>query len=137
MFWETCDAAIAIGCRLQAERMTWGMDDEIKIIHVDIDPTEINRVAKPDVGIVGDASTVTEEIINALTKYNRLRPSRETEFQNIKKKALRLMEEKVGPQMAWLRQFDKHFLKMDISWMSSRKLAMWLGLGFLCTSHAP
>ena len=107
MFWETCDAAIAIGCRLQAERMTWGMDDEIKIIHVDIDSTELSRVLKPDVGIVGDASTVTEEIINALTKHNKLRPSRETEFQNIKKKALRLMEEKAGPQMAWLRAIRK------------------------------
>ena len=85
MFWKNCDAAIAIGCRLQAERMTWGMDDEIKIIQVDIDPTEINRVMKPDVGLVADASTATEEIINALTKYNKSRPSREAEFQNIKK----------------------------------------------------
>ena len=62
MFWENCDAAISIGCRLQAERMTWGMDEEIKIIHVDIDSTELNRVLKPDVGIVGDASTVTKRL---------------------------------------------------------------------------
>ncbi|MBH69468.1 MAG: hypothetical protein CMM58_14025 [Rhodospirillaceae bacterium] len=103
MLWGTCDAAIAIGCRLQAERMTWGMDDEIKIIHIDIDPTEINRVMKPDVGIVADAVQGTREIINSLPKYNKKRTCRKEEMLELKSKATRAMEEKAGPQMAWLK----------------------------------
>ncbi len=103
MLWANCDVAIAIGCRMQAERMTWGMDENIKIIQIDIDPTEINRVMKPDVGIIADASQATQEIINILPKHNEQRSSREEEFQNIKTKASKLMEQKAGPQLAWLR----------------------------------
>jgi acetolactate synthase-1/2/3 large subunit len=103
ILWDKCDVAISIGCRLQAERMTWGMDNTIKIIHVDIDPTEITRVMKPDVGIVADASSATKQIINSLTKYNNKRASREEEMLNLKGQANKLMEEKAGPQMAWLR----------------------------------
>ena len=103
MLWKNCDAAISIGCRMQAERMSWGMDDAIKIIHIDIDPTEINRIMKPDVGLVSDAAVATKNIINALKKYNIKRPSREEEMLNLKARAEKLMEEIAGPQMGWLR----------------------------------
>ena len=103
MLWEDCDAAIAIGCRMQAERMTWGMDSGIKVIQIDIDPTEINRIMKPDVGIVADAAKATEQLINSISKYNMKRLSREEEMLNLKSKAAKLMEQKAGPQMAWLK----------------------------------
>ena len=61
---------------------------KILIIQIDIDPTEINRVMKPDVGIIADASQATQEIINILPKHNEQRPSREEEFQNIKTRKL-------------------------------------------------
>ena len=66
ILWKNCDAAISIGCRMQAELMSWGMDDALKIIHVDIDPTEINRIMKPDVGLVSDAAFTTRKIVDAL-----------------------------------------------------------------------
>ena len=103
MLWEDCDAAIAIGCRMQAERMTWGMDSGIKVIQIDIDPTEINRIMKPDIGIVADAAKATEQLINSISKYNVKRLSREEEMLNLKSKAAKLMEQKAGPQMAWLK----------------------------------
>ena len=103
MLWADCDAAIAIGCRMQAERMTWGMDSDIQIIQIDIDPTEINRIMKPDVGIVADAAKATEQLINSISKYNVKRLSRKEEMLNLKSRAASLMEQKAGPQMAWLR----------------------------------
>ena len=103
ILWRTCDVAIAIGSRLQGERMTWGMDDDIKVVHIDIDPTEINRVMKPDVGIVADAAEATGLLINALSKHNIKRPSREEEMLNVKAQAAEIMEAKAGPQMTWLR----------------------------------
>ena len=103
MFWENCDAAIAIGCRMQSERMTWGMDDEIKIIHIDIDPTEINRVMKPDVGIVADAAEAIKELLEYLPQHNSKRISREEEMKELKIKANQIMEDKAGPQMSWLK----------------------------------
>src|SRR3546814_10784891 len=39
-YWGDCDAALAIGCRMQVERSFWGLDDSVKVIHVDLDPTE-------------------------------------------------------------------------------------------------
>jgi acetolactate synthase-1/2/3 large subunit len=103
ILWRTTDVVIAIGSRLQGERMTWGMDEDIKIIHIDIDPTEINRVGKPDVGIVADAAEATELLVNALSKHNSKRPSREEEMLNVKAQAAEIMESKAGPQMNWLR----------------------------------
>lgn len=103
ILWRTTDVVIAIGSRLQGERMTWGMDDDIKVIHIDIDPTEINRVSKPDVGIVADAAEATELLVNALAKHNSKRQSREEEMLNVKAQAAEIMESKAGPQMGWLR----------------------------------
>jgi len=103
ILWRTCDVAIAIGSRLQGERMTWGMDDDIKVVHIDIDPTEINRVMKPDVGIVADAAEATGLLANAVAKHNIKRSSREEEMLGVKAQAAEIMETKAGPQMAWLR----------------------------------
>jgi acetolactate synthase I/II/III large subunit len=103
ILWRTCDVAIAIGSRLQGERMTWGMDDDIKVVHIDIDPTEINRVMKPDVGIVADAAEATALLVNALAKHNIKRNSREGEMLGVKAEAAEIMETKAGPQMGWLR----------------------------------
>jgi acetolactate synthase-1/2/3 large subunit len=103
MLWRTCDVAIAIGSRLQGERMTWGMDDNIKVVHIDIDPTEINRVMRPDVGIVADAAEATALLIDAVGKHNMKRSSREEEMLGVKAQAAKLIEEKAGPQMTWLR----------------------------------
>ena len=103
ILWRTCDVAIAIGSRLQGERMTWGMDDNIKIVHIDIDPTEINRVMKPEIGIVADAAEATGLLVNALSKHNIKRPSREEEMLGVKAQANEIMETKAGPQMGWIR----------------------------------
>ncbi len=103
ILWRTCDVAIAIGSRLQGERMTWGMDDNIKVVHIDIDPTEINRVMKPEIGIVADAAEATGLLVNALSKHNIKRSSREEEMLGVKGQAAEIMETKAGPQMGWIR----------------------------------
>ena len=33
--------------------MYWGVDDDLKVIHVDIDPTELTRVMAPTIGTLG------------------------------------------------------------------------------------
>ena len=50
-----------------------------------------------------DAAKATEQLINSISKYNVKRLSREEEMLNLKSKAAKLMEQKAGPQMAWLR----------------------------------
>ena len=44
--------------------MNWGTDDGLKIIHVDIDPVENQRIGGADVEIVGDARDVVPALVH-------------------------------------------------------------------------
>ena len=39
------DVVLAVGTRLQIQQMNWGLDADLKIIRIDIDPEEIDRFA--------------------------------------------------------------------------------------------
>ncbi len=65
---QESDLLIALGSRFD-DRVTGKLDGfapEAKIIHVDIDPAELGKVRRPDVGITGDCRLVIEELIVAL-----------------------------------------------------------------------
>ena len=65
-----CDLMINIGARFD-DRIT-GMVNKFspgsKKIHIDIDPSSINKVVKVDVGIVGDACNVMNDIVDSIKK---------------------------------------------------------------------
>ncbi|HEY8120983.1 MAG TPA: biosynthetic-type acetolactate synthase large subunit [Myxococcota bacterium] len=60
-----CDLIVAIGARWD-DRIT-GKVDEFCIgatkIHIDVDPTEFNKILRPDVCILGDAKAVLEDLL--------------------------------------------------------------------------
>jgi acetolactate synthase-1/2/3 large subunit len=56
--WKDCDVVLAVGSRLHLPLTHWGFDDGLKIIKVDVDPSEMARGRKPDIAIVGDATDV-------------------------------------------------------------------------------
>jgi acetolactate synthase I/II/III large subunit len=65
---QRSDLLIALGSRFD-DRVTGRVPSfapEAKIIHVDIDPAELGKVRRPDVGIAGDARLVIEALIVAL-----------------------------------------------------------------------
>jgi acetolactate synthase-1/2/3 large subunit len=65
---QESDLLIALGSRFD-DRVTGKLDGfaaNAKIIHVDIDPAELGKVRRPDVGITGDCRLVITEMINAL-----------------------------------------------------------------------
>jgi acetolactate synthase-1/2/3 large subunit len=78
--WADADAALAVGTRLHAQHVSWGIDDALKIVRVDIDPAEINRVRRPKVGIVADARPALAAIDAALAAIVTSRPSRAQEI---------------------------------------------------------
>ncbi len=100
--WPAADVVLAVGTRLQSQRMVWGIDDDLAVIHIDIDPTEINRVSKPAVGIVADAKQALGALIAALAKHNGARPSREAELTELKSGIIAELHERLGPQMAFI-----------------------------------
>src|SRR6266699_5837707 len=52
--WRGADVVLAVGTRFNQPLTRWGLDRDIKVIRIDIDPIEINRVARPAIGIVAD-----------------------------------------------------------------------------------
>ena len=49
--WPEVDVALAVGSRFQRVQMDWGLDAALKVIRIDLDPTEITRHARPEVAL--------------------------------------------------------------------------------------
>ena len=59
-----CDVLIGVGLRFD-DRVTGNVAtfaQQAKIIHIDIDPSEINKIIKADIGLVGDAAGVLSQL---------------------------------------------------------------------------
>ena len=100
--WADVDLVIGLGTRLQSQVMAWGQDDAMKIIHIDIDETQIGRSARVDVGIhaaLGDALPLLLVEIEPLVDRNpdwldrvaMAKSGRATEY-----------ERRLAPQLGWL-----------------------------------
>jgi len=67
-----CDLLINIGARFD-DRITGKIDEfspKSKKVHIDIDPSSINKIVKVDLSIVGDVSNVIKFAIKTLKKKN-------------------------------------------------------------------
>ncbi|MBS0644084.1 MAG: TPP-binding protein [Proteobacteria bacterium] len=64
--WKTADAVLAIGTRLYWQQSNWGVDDNLKIIRLDIDPEEITRFRHPTCALLGDAAVTLRALLAAL-----------------------------------------------------------------------
>ncbi len=70
MAMQQSDLLIALGSRFD-DRVTGKLDgfaSDAKIIHVDIDPAELGKVRRPDVGIQADARLAIEALIAAVSE---------------------------------------------------------------------
>ncbi len=99
--WPETDLVIGIGTRLSAQLQGWGMDDDLKIIRIDIDPEEVTRIAPADVAVIGDAAGETGNLVTAL----KARSVKRTRSQKIAETADSLAEEvrALSPQVEWLQ----------------------------------
>ena len=71
--WKDADAVLAVGTRFFIQNGGWGIDESLKVVRIDIDPEEPDRLRKPDVALVGDAASQLRALIAALPKHNRKR----------------------------------------------------------------
>ncbi|MBA9083102.1 MULTISPECIES: acetolactate synthase 3 large subunit [Bartonella] len=63
-----CDVMLALGARFD-DRVTGRLDafaPHARIIHVDVDPSSINKIVKVDVPIIGDVAYVLKDMIQCL-----------------------------------------------------------------------
>jgi acetolactate synthase-1/2/3 large subunit len=60
--WPKADVVLAVGTRMFLPLSAWGTDDKLKIIRIDIDPTEFLRMRVPASGIAGDAAAILRRL---------------------------------------------------------------------------
>ncbi|WP_455481592.1 acetolactate synthase 3 large subunit [Bartonella sp. B35(2025)] len=71
MAMHDCDVMLAIGARFD-DRITGRLDafaPYARIIHIDIDPSSINKIVKADVPLIGDIACVLRDMVQRLRTY--------------------------------------------------------------------
>ena len=78
--WRDADAVLAVGTRLFIQQQQWGLDDNLKVVRIDIDPAQADRFRKPAVSLVGDAADCCAELLRRLPAHNPIREARTAEI---------------------------------------------------------
>ncbi|HEX5973424.1 MAG TPA: thiamine pyrophosphate-dependent enzyme [Gemmatimonadaceae bacterium] len=100
--WRDADVVLAIGTRLQMARMNWGTDDALRVIRVEIDPQEVDRIRKPAIGLVGPAEAILPALAEELERMGSVRESRTDELRSLKADVARELAV-LEPQLSYLR----------------------------------
>lgn len=100
--WKSADVIIGVGSRMEQQLLYWGIGPEMKIIRIDIDDVEIDRVRTPDVAVHGDAAQAVPALLAALEKHGVSLASREEELSEVKAKTRAQIESQVQPQVGYL-----------------------------------
>ena len=100
--WKDADAVLAIGTRFFIQNGSWGIDANLKVVRLDIDPDEHDRLRKPDVALVGDAAQQLRALIAALPRHNRPRHSRAQELKGHRAWLAERLS-RLEPQMSFLK----------------------------------
>ncbi|MCB1540729.1 MAG: acetolactate synthase, partial [Rhodoblastus sp.] len=78
--WKEADVVIGIGTRLLIGQNEWGLDKHLKILRIDIDPTEPNRFARAEAALVADAAEGVRALLERLPRHMGKRESRADEM---------------------------------------------------------
>jgi acetolactate synthase-1/2/3 large subunit len=98
--WRTADVVLAVGTRFNQPQTRWGLDGDIKVIRIDLDPVEITRIARPTIGIVADAREALAALNRALPATERA--PRRDEMEALKARTMARLEDTLGPQCEYL-----------------------------------
>jgi acetolactate synthase-1/2/3 large subunit len=94
--WPEVDAALVIGSRFQRVQTDWGLDAELKVIRIDLDPTEISRHAHPEVALLADAGEAARALMPAIRSDRR--PAWRERVASVKAEVAALLRRELGPQ---------------------------------------
>ena len=82
--WGKADVVLAVGTRLQVQLQQWGTDAALKVVRIDADADELDRIARPTIGITADAGVALRLLRDALPTHNRRRESRSAEIAGLR-----------------------------------------------------
>jgi acetolactate synthase-1/2/3 large subunit len=101
--WRDCDVFLAVGSRFSTPRLNWRLKPGQTVIHIDIDPSELKRVERPAIGIVGDAKATLQALLAALDETGGRVAPREAEIAELKGTVMAHLADALAPQMAYLK----------------------------------
>ena len=102
--WGDVDLVIGLGTRLQHHRMQFGVDEHLKIIHVDIDRDELERykMAPPTVGIHAHLEDAIPALMDGLKGAELDRPQWLQQVATVKQQVQSELADKLAPQIAYI-----------------------------------
>jgi acetolactate synthase I/II/III large subunit len=100
--WREADVVLAVGTRMLIQFRQWGLGPQQKIVRIDADPKEHNRLHKPAVALTGDAQPILRSLLAELPKHNARREPRQAEMEERQAVWRKRFEEKIAPQLAYL-----------------------------------
>ncbi|MDE0578757.1 MAG: thiamine pyrophosphate-binding protein [bacterium] len=89
------DVVLAVGTRLQGV----GLGDSHRLIHLDVDPSEIGRFTPPEVTLVGDAEAGVFDLLDALRQISDPSPDRSGQWRQVRQR-VDAAHRAAGPQAA-------------------------------------
>ena len=95
---DKADVILALGTKINQASSSWDysvINEDTKIIQIDIDPIEIGRNYPVSVGIVGDAQSVARQIIEAvrdISPSGKTNNAWKSEFQSIARNRIKRLE---------------------------------------------
>jgi acetolactate synthase-1/2/3 large subunit len=99
--WGEADVVLAVGTRLLIQFRQWGVDKDLKIVRIDADPDEHNRLHRPAVALTGDASPILRRLLELAPAHNGKRALRTAEMEE-RQAAWRTRLNKLSPQIGFL-----------------------------------
>jgi acetolactate synthase-1/2/3 large subunit len=100
--WARADVVLAVGTRMFLPLSAWGTDDKLKIIRIDIDPTEFLRMRVPANGIAGDAAAILRRLDQYLARRMPLDKARVAASRALKERVAADFE-KLGVILDYLK----------------------------------
>jgi acetolactate synthase-1/2/3 large subunit len=67
--WADADVVVGVGSRLEWPLGTWGVDDELTLIQINLDPDELDRHGVTEVAIHSDAAAGCRAIVEAIGRH--------------------------------------------------------------------
>jgi acetolactate synthase-1/2/3 large subunit len=108
--WPEVDVALVVGSRFQRVQMDWGLDDALKVIRIDLDPTEIARHARPTVALLADAGEALRELLPQIKSTER--GAWRERVAAVKEEVKALYRRELAPQLGWIEAI-RHALPED------------------------
>ncbi len=112
--WPECDLVIGLGTRLTVQKMEWGVDEALKILHIDIDPAVPDRGPKPSLKLTGDLGDALPRISAVMDSAGDDRSASDdrsagddrsawrARIADVKHQVSTEIAQKLAPQLDWL-----------------------------------